>query len=373
MSGGRIPFQEIAARCLAVLPTLLDRWLPDGRQRGRWWLGARNPTRADRKPGSFVVELRLGWWCDYATGDKGGDPISLYAYIRGLGQGDAARELAAELGLDTSIEPRRWRAPKPPPAEERVKDHDREAAQRRVWARQIWEKAKPARGTDVEAYLRGRGIEVPVPRSLRFAMLKHKAAGHALPCMVGAMQVADGLVGIHRTYLAPGGEGKARIALTDARGRAAGWAETKLMLGSAEGAAVRLSPASPNLVLAEGIETALSVLQLAPGWTVWAALSAGNLSKVAFPDGTRRLVIMADGDEKPDLRAEFERQPDKRMRREGLRQAQLAMEALTGLGIETRILVPVANGDMNDVLRDDPGTAREIASYLGGLLAGGGH
>lgn len=369
MSGeGRIPFQEIKERAVAVLPTLLNRWLRDGRQRGRYWLGARNPTRVDRKPGSFIVELRLGWWRDYATGDKGGDPISLYAYIRGIGQGEAAKELAGELGVDPTIPPTRWTAPKPPPAEERIKDHDREAAQRRAVARSIWQKATAAPGTEVEAYLRGRGIALPVPPSLRRAELKHRDAGHKLPAMVGAMQVADGLVGVHRTFLAPGGEGKAKVPVQDARGRFKGWAETKMMLGSAEGAAVRLSALTPNLVLAEGIETALSVQQLAPDWTVWAALSAGNLPRVAIPPEVRRLVIVADGDEKPDLRAEMDRDRLKAMRREGLRQAETAVRALQGLGIQCSIVVPRTNGDMNDVLQEDPDLAANFAGYMAGAV-----
>jgi hypothetical protein len=365
---GPIPFQEIKERALVVLPTLLHRWLPDGRQRGRYWLGARNPTRVDKKPGSFAVELRLGWWRDYATGDKGGDPISLYAFLRGIGQGEAAKELAGELGIDPRVPPTRWTAPKPPPAEERVKDQDREAAQRRAIARSIWRKAGPAPGTPVEAYLRHRAIALPVPASLRFAELKHRDAGRKLPCMVAAMQVGDGLVGVHRTFLAPDGQGKAKVPVLDGRGRVKAWAETKLMLGSAEGAAVRLSAISPNLCLAEGIETALSVQQLAPGWTVWAALSAGNLPRVAIPDQVRRLVIVADGDEKPDMRAELDRQRDKAMRREGLRQAQLAATALHGLGIDTSIVVPRANGDMNDVLQDDSELAEIFAGYMAGSL-----
>ena len=40
---------------------------------------ARNPTRADRRPGSFKINLRTGRWADFATGDKGGDPVSLAA------------------------------------------------------------------------------------------------------------------------------------------------------------------------------------------------------------------------------------------------------------------------------------------------------
>jgi hypothetical protein len=40
-----------------------------------------------------------GKWADFATGDKGGDPIALAAYLSGLSQVEAARELATMLGV----------------------------------------------------------------------------------------------------------------------------------------------------------------------------------------------------------------------------------------------------------------------------------
>jgi hypothetical protein len=60
---------------------------------------ARNPTRADRRAGSFKVNTVTGRWADFATGDAGGDPVSLYAYINGLTQSNAAWALGNEWGL----------------------------------------------------------------------------------------------------------------------------------------------------------------------------------------------------------------------------------------------------------------------------------
>jgi hypothetical protein len=91
-----LDFQNINHAAMQALPILLARWLPDGKRSGCEWV-ARNPTRNDRKPGSFSVNLRTGKWGDFAAGDKGGDPIALYAYLRGIRQGDAARELAQLL------------------------------------------------------------------------------------------------------------------------------------------------------------------------------------------------------------------------------------------------------------------------------------
>ena len=98
MRRGRLDFAEINRAALASFPALLQRWLPDGRLVGREFI-ARNPTRADRRPGSFRINVDSGRWADFAVDAKGGDVVSLAAYLSGTGQGDAARGLAAMLGV----------------------------------------------------------------------------------------------------------------------------------------------------------------------------------------------------------------------------------------------------------------------------------
>ena len=94
-----IDFDLVNRAALAVLATLLARWLPDGRQMAGEWV-ARNPRRDDRSPGSFKVNIRTGRWADFATDEKGGDVISLAAYLGELTQVEAARELACALGIE---------------------------------------------------------------------------------------------------------------------------------------------------------------------------------------------------------------------------------------------------------------------------------
>src|SRR5215204_7045709 len=94
--GNRVDFSVIASAARSCLPLLVSRWLPEGCREGREWV-ARNPTRADRRPGLFKVNLVTGRWADFATGHKGGDAISLLAYLNGLSQSQAARLLAQEL------------------------------------------------------------------------------------------------------------------------------------------------------------------------------------------------------------------------------------------------------------------------------------
>lgn len=95
-TGSRLDFVAINAAALRVLPVLLARWLPDGCVRGHEFV-ARNPRRADRRQGSFSINLRTGRWADFAHDARGGDVISLCAYLFGLRQGEAARQLGDML------------------------------------------------------------------------------------------------------------------------------------------------------------------------------------------------------------------------------------------------------------------------------------
>lgn len=94
----QIDFDAINDAARAVLPTLLSRWLPGGKLSGREYT-ALNPRRADRRLGSFRVNVVTGRWSDFAMKDRGGDPISLAAYLSGLTQYEAAAELANMLGI----------------------------------------------------------------------------------------------------------------------------------------------------------------------------------------------------------------------------------------------------------------------------------
>jgi len=98
MSGGF--FQAVAAAALSHFEQVAD-WLGigGGKRQGREYLPT-NPTRADTKPGSFTINMESGAWADFATGDKGGDLVSLVAYLHGIKQGEAAARLGEYLGIE---------------------------------------------------------------------------------------------------------------------------------------------------------------------------------------------------------------------------------------------------------------------------------
>ena len=100
-----LDFNSINQAARAAFPAVLGRILPSGKIDGREYV-ALNPTRADHRPGSFKIRLsgsRAGAWSDFATGDRGGDPVSLVAYLENCPQVEAARRLARMLGMDCEV------------------------------------------------------------------------------------------------------------------------------------------------------------------------------------------------------------------------------------------------------------------------------
>ena len=95
---GQFDFDGVNRAALTALPSLLRRWLPDGRQVGREFV-ALNPRRTDKRPGSFKVNLSNGKWADFSSGDAGGDVVSLAAFLSGTRQLEAGRNLADMLGV----------------------------------------------------------------------------------------------------------------------------------------------------------------------------------------------------------------------------------------------------------------------------------
>jgi hypothetical protein len=141
------------------------------------------------------------------------------------------------------------------------------------------------------------------------------------PALIAAVTDGAGaLQGVHRTWLAPDGQGKARV---ETQRRA---------MGHLLGNAVRLTPHDDILVVGEGIETMLSLVEAVPGLSVLAALSSGHLGAVLLPEGVQRLYIAIDRDPA------------------GQRAAERLSARATEVGIAVRVVEPRL-GDFNDDLR----------------------
>jgi putative DNA primase/helicase len=251
--------------------------------------------------------------------------------------GCSTREIVAALGEAPAPANSGPHPAKSKPADEKA-NSDR--------ARQIWREAREPRGTIVQDYLFGRGwtgeiptalclgadpaelahagIGLAIPASIRFHPRLWHRSGIELPAMVAAIEDRDGrIVGVHRTWLKADGTSKAGIE------------PKKMALGRARGCAVHLTAGAPELVLCEGIETGLSILQ-AMGLRVWAALGTSNIGQVELPGFVREIIIAADHDEP------------------GMKAASAAAQAYRADGYQVRIVRPrTETADWNDVMRGE--------------------
>jgi putative DNA primase/helicase len=178
-------------------------------------------------------------------------------------------------------------AAKPDPtAAERLRGADaRDRAKRITAARWIWRETEPANWI-IETYLGARIILCPIPETIRLhRALRHREAGCRRPAMVCAVEHTEhGFVGVHCTYLAPNGEGKATAI-----------EPVKRFIGPVAGAAVRLAPATDTVAVSEGIESGLSYME-ATGTSTWAALSANGIRSLILPPEIRNVIIACDPD-----------------------------------------------------------------------------
>lgn len=160
------------------------------------------------------------------------------------------------------------------------------AAKRARQARAVWREASPIGGTIGDVYLRGRGIGCALPGAVRFHSACWHVSGDRLPAMVALVE-GSSFPAVHRTYLRSDGSGKAAVE------------PNKMMLGRVGGGAVRLTDSEGPLVVAEGLETALSLacgLLHRPA-KIWAALSTAGMRGLRLPAQPGLLVVATDGDD----------------------------------------------------------------------------
>ncbi|MGE8491547.1 VapE domain-containing protein [Comamonas sp.] len=111
-----IKYKDLADALLRSIDTLLPKWLPAGVREGEDWKCGDLSGSSGRSLCICMVGERAGRWFDHATGEKGGDLLSLYAAIHDLSMPKAALAVAAEERLeDVAGIVRRGNSPVPPP------------------------------------------------------------------------------------------------------------------------------------------------------------------------------------------------------------------------------------------------------------------
>lgn len=274
-----------------------------GRWAGRYGTAPCPVCQPDRRPSQNALTLADG---------AGG----LLAHCKRAGCGFL--DILAAAGVRSGD----YTPPDPATIAQRNREAKAEAMKRAEQAKRLWQEAQPIANTVAATYLRRRGITCPLPPSLRYhPEAWHGATARRWPALVALVEGGDGFA-VHRTYLRLDGAGKAPVD------------PAKAMLGATAGGAVRLAGEPRRLAVAEGIETALSLLSgLMDGpVTVWAALSTSGLRRLRLPAQTGRLTVAVDGDAP------------------GREAGHALAERAHGLGWQVSILDPGDGADFNDIL-----------------------
>jgi hypothetical protein len=327
----RLDVADIKSMLIDGIEALAAELAPDGVRRGIEW-SARNPSRCDRRRGSFVIRLggpKAGSFVDYAA-DQKGDVIDLIAILR---CGAVICPPTREQRVNAIVWAKRWlnietatpqeiekaRVESLSRAREARAREEHERFRRRERARELFLAGHAIEGSLGEVYLASRGVELQRianrEASLRFAP-RLASWGmdelHVGPAMLGIFRNARGSpTGLHATFLREDGKGKADLE------------KPKLMLGEVLGAAIRISKGRSGLtpeegiaaklrpeplVITEGIEDGVTAALAASELRVWAVGSLGNIGHLAAMPTVSGYVICADNDwSKPTAMLAFDR------------------------------------------------------------------
>jgi hypothetical protein len=307
----------LARRLAGNAEAVCRHYLSNGRREGHWWtVGdvANTPGRSlfVRLHGPEAGSGAAGKWTDAATGDHG-DLLDLIARARGL---DCLRDVLEEARRFLSL-----------PAPQRPEPRAPVAAGSPDAARRLFNAGQPIKGTLAETYLRARGVtyldDLPALRfhSRCYYRADENAPVETWPALLAAVTDLGGTItGVHRTWLARDGSGKAPVATP------------RRTMGRLLGNGVRFGAAQDVVAVGEGIETMLALRCVLPTLPMVAALSSGHLVALVLPIGMRRLYVAQDRD------------------RAGARAAAKLTECAGRAGIEPVALSPRSD-DFNDDLR----------------------
>jgi hypothetical protein len=278
---------QLSDRLARDAEAVCRHYLSAGRRAGNYWTVG---DVANSKGKSLYVHLtgpRAGRWADAATAQYG-DLLDLVREACGLidfrDVADEARRFLNEPRVSQVSSGRDDRLDSQPV--------ERPAAER---ARRLFQMTQPLAGTLADSYLRQRGIlRASLHSSLRFhpsCYYRDLVSGgtRGYPALIAAVTDQAGTVtGVHRTWLDPDGDGKARVE------------DPRRALGGLLGNAVRfrfpMDGPVPVMAAGEGLESMLSLSHVMPGMPVVSALTANHLAAFRPPAGCLRLYVAADAD-----------------------------------------------------------------------------
>jgi hypothetical protein len=208
-------------------------------------------------------------------------------------------------------------------------DNDEENDEKRQALNRVWNESIAILDRDAEParlYLARRGISIPLPETLRFhpslAYYDGNKKTGEYPAIVAMVSGAEGNpVTIHRTYLTKDG----KKAPVESPKKLMSYPKDRKIIGGA----IRLVDPGPVLAVAEGLETALAVME-GTGLPVWCAVNALLLEHFVPPPGVERVVVFADKD----------RSTEQHPRGHGQEAARRLVQRLWEMGIKASAIVP---------------------------------
>ncbi|MFC3784075.1 hypothetical protein GGR90_000751 [Sphingopyxis italica] len=284
------PVRELARRLGENAEAVCRHYLSNGRREGHYWMVGDKGNAPGR---SLYVRLvdgdgrrTAGKWTDAATGDRG-DLLDIIAASCAYAN---LAETLAEARRFLSLPPSDAGTQGPRPRRARGAPAGSAEAAARLWAA-----SKPIAGTPVRNYLASRALrrggDLPALRCHPHCYYRRSeedapSVKSAYPAMIAAVTDLGGsLMGVHRTWLDPHRSTKAPVAYP------------RRAMGHLLGHGVRFGLSSEVMAFGEGIETMLSLREIAPALPLVAGLSAAHLAALEFPAPLRRLYVAREPDE----------------------------------------------------------------------------
>ncbi|OJW49632.1 MAG: hypothetical protein BGO67_03760 [Alphaproteobacteria bacterium 41-28] len=239
------------------------------------------------KKGEFAVNLQKGVWLNYKDPQLAGGPLHLLTKLKNLSYQEAIEYGAswAKLSPEQSMLKQPYEFSRA--RKESLEKKSQEIKQKIEWAQSLYAKGLPIQGTLAERYLtEHRKIEGPLPEELLY-LPANSIRKSSSPALMAAARTHEGeITAVQLTFLNPHTANKANIPVQ------------KRSFGALKGAAIIIQEDKNSnlLLIAEGVETALSLKETGIKGTIQASLGLSNIKRLAPEDINTHIIICADHD-----------------------------------------------------------------------------